>query len=116
MDGHCQHCDRPLPAGGRRRTWCSDKCRRTFERNHIWRRARIAARRAGKYRCAWPGGCHTGDDHLEVHHVNPVGPDGYIPSCSHHQANLQVLCHTHHVQVTVEYRRTQKALEQQPAE
>lgn len=106
--GCCQLCGHVLPETGRRRSWCSDACRRAFERNHIWRRARAAARRRGKYRCSWPGGCTTGDNVLEVHHVEPVSTNGYGVGCQHHQSNLALLCHTHHVQVTVQERKQRK--------
>lgn len=101
--GRCQWCNGSLEGLTRRSVWCSDACRRKFERNHIWRRARAAARRTGRYRCA-RGGCDAPREVLEVNHIVPLVGAGYGPSCAHHQVNLEVLCHAHHVQVTGEQR------------
>ncbi len=101
----CQWCDNDIPVGGRRSTWCSDKCRRAWERNHIWRNARTSARRRGKYECAK---CQRTKKEtvLEVNHINPVAGKGYGVSCSHHSSNLELLCHDCHVVVTAEQRAT----------
>jgi 5-methylcytosine-specific restriction endonuclease McrA len=100
--GACQWCDVDLPEG-RRRIWCTEKCRRMFERHHIWRRARIQARRAAKYTCARCAATRAEAD-LEVNHIHPLAGAGYGPSCSHHQVNLEVLCHACHVGITNEQR------------
>lgn len=107
--GQCQWCAAELGNGGRRRTWCSDKCRRTWERNHLWARARAAARRRGKYQCAQCGQ-HKSEEDIEVNHIHPVAAHtgathGRKPSCAHHQDNLEVLCRPCHVAVTREQRR-----------
>jgi 5-methylcytosine-specific restriction endonuclease McrA len=102
--GACQWCAAGLVAGGRRKTWCSDKCRRAWERNHIWRRARAAARRRGKYECARCG-LHKTEADIEVNHIVPVVGAGYGMSCSHHSSNLEVLCHDCHVAETNRQRK-----------
>lgn len=96
-EGCCHWCDEPL-IDKRRRTWCSDACRRTWERNHVWRRARAYARKKSKYLCSTCGADRSAN--LEVNHVNPVNGSGYGDGCSHHQVNLEVLCHSCHVTVT----------------
>lgn len=99
----CQWCDNDLP-GSRRRTWCSEQCRRTWERNHLWSRARAAAKRRTKNTCLRCG-LHKDEAALEVNHIHPIaahpGADhGRTPSCAHHQDNLEPLCHACHVHET----------------
>lgn len=96
----CQICANPLPTNSRRQVYCSDKCRRWFERNHVWRYARIAARRRAKYCCSRQGCDMVRADGIEVNHIVPLRGRGYGPSCFHHQTNLETLCHAHHVEVT----------------
>lgn len=100
QDAVCQVCVSPLPAQSRRTVFCSDKCRRWFEQNHIWRFARRTARRRGKYACSIPECPATKADGIEVNHIIPLVGSGYGPSCFHHQANLETLCHHHHVEAT----------------
>ena len=97
-DGHCQWCDKAIP-DGRRRVYCSDKCRRAFEREHFWPRARATARRRGNRTCA--NGC---EGRIEVNHIAPLVGAGYGPSCAHHQTNLELLCTTCHRVVTARQR------------
>lgn len=92
--GKCHWCNTPLT--GRQRSWCSVACRRAFERNHVWSRARAAARRRDKYTCRSCGAT----EHLEVNHTDPVNGNGYGMSCKHHQDKLETLCHDCHVPVT----------------
>lgn len=106
--GACQWCDADLPAAGRRSTWCSDRCRRTWERNHIWTKARAAARRRDRYTCRV---CNKHKDAtaIEVNHIHPVAAHdgashGRYPSCAHHQENLEVLCKDCHLQATARQR------------
>lgn len=85
--------------------YCSDKCRRAFEREHFWPRARATARRRGHRSCL--NGC---EGRIEVNHIEPLIGAGYGPSCSHHQSNLELLCATCHREVTAlqrAQRRTQ---------
>ncbi|GAB2733494.1 HNH endonuclease [Nocardioides pakistanensis] len=110
--GNCNWCDKPIPAGGRRRTWCSDPCRRVWERNHIWRRARIYARKRAKYRCSRTG-CAAPRMDVEINHIVPRNGAGYGPGCHHHQTNLEALCHDHHVEVTNAQRAARKAAQTQ---
>lgn len=96
--GRCQWCNKALPAG-RRTVYCSDKCRRAFEREHFWPRARATARRRGGRSCI--NGC---DGRIEVNHIEPLVGAGYGPSCSHHQTNLEILCTACHRELTAQQR------------
>lgn len=103
--GHCQLCDTKIESP-RRRTWCSDKCGREWQRNHIWRFARSAAKRRAKYRCQRKD-CTAARRDCEVNHISARNGGGYGPGCHHHlnpDANgvggLEVLCHAHHAEVT----------------
>lgn len=103
--GRCQWCDVEITAA-RRRTWCSDKCGRAWQRNHIWRFARSAAKRKAKYRCTKPG-CTAARRDCEVNHVTPRNGGGYGPGCHHHlepgpdgNGGLEVLCRIHHAEIT----------------
>jgi hypothetical protein len=97
--GRCNWCNKAIPAGGRRTVWCRDLCRTQWERNHIWRRARIFARRRAKYRCSRPG-CTAAHRDIEINHIDPRNGEGYGPGCGHHQSNLEGLCRAHHREVT----------------
>lgn len=97
--GFCQVCNVELPSG-RRTVFCSPKCSRWFEVNHVWRRARTAARRRDKYSCT-SCGVHKTVEGVDVDHREPVNGVNYnVPSCLHHQENLQTLCKTHHKEKT----------------
>lgn len=100
---NCRWCNTTITAT-KRRTWCSDKCRRAFERNHVWRRARSAARRRAKRQCVTCGGTEK----LEVNHIVPLIGAGYLASCFHHETNLELLCHSCHVEVTKQQRASRK--------
>lgn len=107
-DRRCAWCGRPLPPG--RRRWCSDACGVDHATNHVWAVARQAALDAAGYACAR---CPTPVPLLapEVHHVQPVTHrGGYRPGCQHHQANLVVLCHAHHVEEDGFRRRAERVL------
>lgn len=97
--GNCQWCDTSIPETSRRTVWCSNKCRLSFDRNHIWRNARSAAKRRDKYTCVQCGK-HKNEVSIEVNHIVPLVGKGYAPSCMHHQDNLEVLCHEDHLAVT----------------
>lgn len=103
-NGTCRGCSVTITSC-RRFVWCSTTCaRRTwnaFAKAHRWTSARKAALRRGKRRCVV---CSTGE-HLEVNHRVPLVGRGYGLSCAHHPENLEILCHTHHVEVTREQRR-----------
>lgn len=101
--GRCQWCNKAMPQG-RRTVYCSDKCRRAFEREHFWPRARATARRRGARTCI--NGC---EGRIEVNHIEPLVGAGYGPSCSHHQTNLELLCTTCHREVTSQQRSQRKA-------
>ncbi|MEO8163432.1 MAG: hypothetical protein ABI590_06585 [Ilumatobacteraceae bacterium] len=103
--GRCQWCDEPL-SGVRRRTWCSEKCGRAWQREHIWRFARSAAKRKARFRCTRMG-CPALRRDCEVNHLEPRNGKGYGPGCHHHllpdrdgRGGLEVLCHVHHAQLT----------------
>lgn len=100
--GVCQICANPLK--GKRRVFCSDKCRRWFASNHVWRFARRLSRQRAKYVCSVVD-CTTGrEGKLEVNHIVPRDGGGYGVGCWHHQSNLELLCHDHHVAVTAKQR------------
>jgi len=94
-DGCCRWCGEDITSSKRWR-WCSNKCRLAFERNHIWKKARSAAKRSAKYRCTVDGCDIGGRGALDVHHLNPRNGRGYGPGCHAHQDNLAVLCKDHH--------------------
>lgn len=103
--GRCQWCNEPI-IGVRRRTWCSERCGRAWQREHIWRFARSAAKRRAKYRCTRHE-CTSLRRDCEVNHLEARDGRGYGPGCHHHlmpdrdgQGGLEVLCHVHHAQVT----------------
>lgn len=103
--GRCQWCDTSIDSP-RRRTWCSDKCGRAWQREHIWRFARSTAKRRAKYRCIRPG-CTAARRDCEVNHITPRNGDGYGPGCHHHllpdasgNGGLEVLCRAHHAEIT----------------
>lgn len=108
--GHCNWCNTAIPGGGRK-VWCRDQCRRLWERNHVWRRARIFARRRAGYRCTRPG-CDAERGDIEINHITPINGSGYGPGCKHHQdpsvdpatgetvGGLEGLCRRHHREVT----------------
>lgn len=98
-DGCCQVCDTVI-IDKRRSVFCSKKCGAWWERNHVWRKARIAARRRDKY-CCVKCGVHRDVEGIDVDHVSPVNGLNYnTPSCLHHQDNLQTLCKKHHKEKT----------------
>lgn len=103
--GRCQLCNN-LIESTRRRTWCSNKCSREWQRNHIWRFARSAAKRRAKYRCQ-RADCTAERRDCEVNHITARDGGGYGPGCHHHLnpdkhgvGGLEVLCHAHHAEVT----------------
>ncbi len=103
--GRCQLCNK-LIESTRRRTWCSDKCARDWQRNHIWRFARSAAKRRAKYRCQQLN-CQAQRRDCEVNHIFARAGAGYGPGCHHHLSpdkngvgGLEVLCRAHHAKVT----------------
>jgi hypothetical protein len=113
----------------RRRTWCSQRCGDAFWDNHWWSRARVAAKRRDKYRCArcghkppvrpsrakhatetayktamraWRAG--RAANRLEVNHRRPaLGAHGAL-SCIHHLENLETLCVACHKAATAAMR------------
>ena len=103
--GKCQLCNQFIKST-RRRTWCSNKCEREWQRNHIWRFARSAAKRRAKYRCQELG-CTAERRDCEVNHISARNGGGYGPGCHHHLnpdkngvGGLEVLCRAHHAKVT----------------
>lgn len=95
IPGNCNWCNTVIPTGGRRTVWCKDLCRRSWERNHVWRRARIYARKRAAYRCSRPE-CEAERGDIEINHIDPRNGEGYGPGCGHHQSNLEGLCQKHH--------------------
>ena len=113
--GRCQLCNQ-LIESTRRRTWCSNKCAREWQRNHIWRFARSAAKRRAKYRCQQQG-CTAERHDCEVNHISARDGGGYGPGCHHHLnpdkngvGGLEVLCRAHHAQVTAAQARARAEL------
>ena len=102
--GRCHWCNEVI-TGKRRRTWCSDSCGRAWQREHIWRFARSAAKRRAKYRCTKPG-CTAERRDCEVNHIQALNGLGYGPGCHHHSkadahgGGLEVLCRAHHAEIT----------------
>ena len=103
--GRCQLCNQ-LIESTRRKTWCSNKCAREWQRNHIWRFARSAAKRRAKYHCQQQG-CTAERRDCEVNHITARNGGGYGPGCHHHLSpdqngvgGLEVLCRAHHAKIT----------------
>ena len=103
--GRCQWCNDVIDSP-RRRTWCDDACARAWQRNHIWRFARSAAKRRAKYFCERPG-CDAARRDCEVNHRTARDGMGYGHGCHHHLnpdqnglGGLEVLCRAHHREVT----------------
>jgi hypothetical protein len=124
----CAWCGADLPP--RRRTWCSERCSDAFWDNHWWSRARAAAKKRDKYRCAqcghvppkrptrarfpvesayrtamraWRAG--RTENRVEVNHRRPaLGAHGTL-SCIHHLDNLETLCVLCHKAITAAARR-----------
>lgn len=95
----CQVCNNEI-IDKRRSVFCSKKCSLWWEKNHLWRKARTATRRRDKYSCVICG-VHKSVESIDVDHRNPINGINYnIPSCIHHQDNLQTLCKTHHKEKT----------------
>ena len=103
--GKCQWCNNKIDSP-RRRTWCSNACSRAWQRNHIWRFARAAAKRRAKYHCERPD-CTAERRDCEVNHKAARNGGGYGPGCHHHLdpdqnglGGLEVLCRAHHREIT----------------
>jgi len=112
--GRCQWCNAPIESA-RRRTWCGNVCARAWQRNHIWRFARSAAKRRAKYCCERPG-CGAVRRDCEVNHRTARDGKGYGPGCHHHlnhdengAGGLEVLCRAHHREVTTAQAKTRAA-------
>ena len=113
-EGVCRLATCRQPLEGRRTAYCSDKHAREFERQHVWRDARTAARRRAKWsceRCGFKPGDVKKDPErrilfrrhelrLEVNHIQPLGGRYRGVTCLNHQENLEVLCHNCHVLAT----------------
>lgn len=123
----CRQCGTEIAES---RAYCSDVCRKAFERQHFWNTASSHA-----LTLACPGGeSHVRDERglwkrqqsvcrrcqkscglflrhvngqreAEVNHIVPVNGNRPHFGCCHHQENLEVLCHDCHVTVTKEQRR-----------
>ena len=112
--GRCQWCDSAI-TDTRRSTWCSSRCQRQWDREHLWRHARAWAKRKAKYRCVRDG-CEAERLDCEVNHLTAREGRGYGPGCHHHQmpdtdgvGGLEVLCHAHHAEVTAQQARDRAA-------
>lgn len=87
--GQCHWCGGRLPA--RRTRFCSDHCGALWAENHVWARAKEAAKERAGYHCERCGAAPLGG--LDVHHAVEVDPKhGYETGCQHHQAGLEVCC------------------------
>jgi hypothetical protein len=112
--GTCGACGKPLV--GRNRWFCptpygkayspGESCRANYAVNHFWSEARAEALRRTGGKCSGCGEVPPEDAllGLEVNHIVPRNGGGYGPGCHHHQENLQVLCHSGHLEVTAEQR------------
>lgn len=101
----CHWCASDLPRRKdgkphRNRRWCSRKCERAWQDEHVWGFARHAARERDGRRCVRCGGNGS-----EVNHIEPRRGEGYHAGCHHHLDNLETLCHGCHVEVTTAQRR-----------
>lgn len=112
--GRCQWCNEPI-VSSRRRTWCTNRCARAWQRNHIWRFARAAAKRRAKYFCERPA-CDAERRDCEVNHKAARNGGGYGPGCHHHldpnhngDGGLEVLCRAHHREVTTQQAKQRAA-------
>ena len=113
--GRCQWCNTEIDSP-RRRTWCSNTCGRAWQRHHIWRFARAAAKRRAKYYCQRPG-CTAQRRDCEVNHKAARNGGGYGPGCHHHLdpdqnglGGLEVLCRAHHREITTAQAKERAAL------
>ena len=128
--GTCGACGRQLDG---RLTWfcrsvkwfgaTTEWCRTLYMANHRWADARevalwrastsmaetgrppyvrsrpvVSCVRDGCGETSWP----------EVNHVLPLNGSGYAMGCQHHQDDLEVLCHPHHVDETCRQRGFQR--------
>ena len=108
--GVCDRCGTTLT--GRRRRWCSKPCETEWAIEHYWNAARNAAKRRDGQRCVREGcGITYG---LEVNHIEPRIGRGYGWGCHNHLANLETLCHQHHLEVTARQRAARRAEEPPP--
>ena len=102
------NCERPLPKYARK--WCSDHQNgdEYYVQHHIdysrWtviRSSRVVIEgdeRYGLHECAT---CHSVTNNPEVDHIIPMGGDSRSGAdCRHHVANLRVLCHDCHSEVS----------------
>lgn len=104
MRGQCDRCGYPLV--GRQKRWCSKTCEKAFWNQHYWPVARKLALKRDRWRCVRCGARTA----LEVNHIVPRVGRGYTADCGHHLANLETLCHSHHLIVTAHQRAERKAL------
>lgn len=94
----CNGCGTVLR--GRRTAWCSTKCRKGVEDNHLYTLARARTKRRDKYACVKCGSKKL----LECNHIVPVNGKRESWSCTNHQSNLETLCHSCHQTVTAQQR------------
>lgn len=119
-NGLCQACGTALPRNkngsiSKARKWCTEDCANLWGRNHVWGPARQWATflNLQKHGLTWGDSCicdHckrgilrdrlANTDGIEVNHIGPRYGEGYGNGCWNHQVNLEVLCHTCHVDVT----------------
>ena len=118
-NGTCAACGKPLQG---KLTWfCRSPawCRDLYLSNHDWGYARAIALRRASPRgrkddavCIRPA---CDDERLEVNHIKARNGMGYQLGCHHHQDNLEVLCHSHHLAVTALQRGYRTAKPKQEA-
>ena len=87
----------------RRRSRCELLFLENHDRNRARRAAklRFAAERVGRRTVSWRcNRCGALTDRPEVNHIAPVDGVRTWRSCLNHQANLEVLCHRCHAEVT----------------
>ena len=89
--GQCRWCCKALT--GTRTAWCGQRCRRAFEAEHLWTRARARARRRAKRSCELPDCPSPAGTAIEIDHIDAaLGAHGRTPACVHHASNLRSLC------------------------
>lgn len=117
----CRKCNRVL--SGRSRVWCSKKCKRVWDQNHLYRKARSECRRLSRKPCPCPrvrshptcahcGKCQgvllESGSRLECNHRVPLLGGYRTITCANHLINLEMLCRTCHLSVTRQQRVTYK--------
>jgi hypothetical protein len=84
----CRWCNEPLRGAT---GFCGQQCRDVARGNHYFNEARKLRRWADGHRCTGCGKSGTGVT-IEIDHIERAWGRHNVPSCIHHQDNLQSLC------------------------